>query len=560
MRSLLLIVLFTSSWLASPSTKAQTGVITGRVVAEDGGDMSKVNVTIYHTGSPLSTATDKDGNFKFTDVTPLAYRVYVQETRGYVRQSIPGSGTTYYRIGDHAIITMIRGGVITGRVTTANGEPMVGAQVTATIRHDAESDSFSRSYYGRSHTTDDRGVYRFYGLTPGDYVVSVRSDLSLQRISPYDGDAPTCHPSSNYDTAAVIAVKSGGEVAGIDIRYRGERGHIISGVATGAGEGSSPSVWLYSVATGAHAGYAGVRHFDATNSFAIRGVGDGEYEIFASANGWDNEADSFVSPPRRVTIKGADASGIELNLAPRASIAGKIIVEDQPDVCEITRKFSMREALFVLCREEIAYRTVYQGHLRVVAPDDKGEFAIRHINPGRYFPEMRLPAENWYLKSIATAPVVAPTAGKSASAAGTVHDGFTLKAGEKLSGLTLTISSGAASLSGKVVAAKEGTRLPSRLRVHLAPVEAARANDPLRYAEAIVREDGLFAFSNIPPGKYWSIARAVPDNESLDRPSTPIAWDAIERAKLRREAKALKIEIGLKPCQRVTEQIVKFSK
>jgi len=209
-RSLLLFVLFTSSWLATPSAKAQTGVITGRVVAQDGGDMSKVFVKIYpvQAGGPLWTNTDENGNFKFTGLTPRAYLIYVRETRGYVRQSIPGSGRIYYRIGDHAVITMIRGGVITGRVTTANGEPMVGAQVTAMMTRGAEGAPFLRNYYGHSRNTDDRGVYRLYGLPPGAYVVSVRSDLSLYRISPYDGDAPTYHPSSTCDTAAEIAVKN----------------------------------------------------------------------------------------------------------------------------------------------------------------------------------------------------------------------------------------------------------------------------------------------------------------------------------------------------------------
>ena len=115
-------------------------------------------------------------------------------------------------------------------------------------------------------------------------------------------------------------------------------------------------------------------------------------------------------------------------------------------------------------------------------------------------------------------------------------------------------------MSGKVVAAKDGARLPSRLRVHLAPAEAANATDPLRYAEETARGDGAFAFNNIAPGRYWLIARAMPEDEPIDLPPTPIAWDANERTKLRREAEALKIEVELKPCQRVTEQIVKFAK
>src|SRR5262249_60112122 len=115
-----------------------------------------------------------------------------------------------------------------------------------------------------------------------------------------------------------------------------------------------------------------------------------------------------------------------------------------------------------------------------------------------------------------------------------IGGGVALRAGEKLGGLTVTVASGAASLSGKVVAGAEGTRLPSRVRVHLPPADAADAGDPLRYAEAIVRPNGVFALNNIAPGKYWLIARAAPDDETSDRPAATIAWSARERAKVRR--------------------------
>jgi protocatechuate 3,4-dioxygenase beta subunit len=553
--------------LIAPTSEAQTGVITGRVIAEDGGDVSNVSVSIHpaytgqrDAGSPLSATTDESGNFKFTGLKPRAYRIYARETRGYVNPFTPGSGTDYYRIGDHAVITVIRGGVITGRVTTANGEPLVSAQVRATMTRDAEGNSLRRGYGGRSRTTDDRGVYRLYGLAPGTYIVSVRSNLSIRQISPYDGDMPTYYPSSTRDTAVEVAVVSGGEVASVDIRYRSDRGHVISGVVTGPDGGSQRHVSLYNIATGSYVGSGDVQRAEAANSFAFRGVSDGEYEILANAYGMSNDADSFISPPRRVTARGADAGGIELKLAPQASIAGKVLVESHPDVCETRREFSIEEAVIALRRDEKTSRAVYQNYTLEVAPDDKGEFTIRRIAPGRYYIEMRLPAENWYLKSIATAPVAAPIARKPASSAVAGRDGFVLKAGEKLSGLNVTIATGAASLSGKVIAAKEGARLPSRLRVHLAPVEAANADDPLRYAEMIVRPDRSFAFNNIAPGKYRLITRAAPDDEPAGRPHAPIAWDDIERAKLRKEAAALKVEIELTPCQRAVEQIIKFAR
>ncbi|MGH9802882.1 MAG: hypothetical protein ACRD82_21150, partial [Blastocatellia bacterium] len=60
------------------------------------------------------------------------------------------------------------------------------------------------------------------------------------------------------------------------------------------------------------------------------------------------------------------------------------------------------------------------------------------------------------------------------------------------------------------------------------------------------------------PGKYWLLARTIPDNESSDRLPSPVAWDAAERAKLRKEAEAAKNEIELKACQRVKDYVLRF--
>ncbi|HKQ72373.1 MAG TPA: carboxypeptidase-like regulatory domain-containing protein [Blastocatellia bacterium] len=568
MRMILLLLLSFSSWSVSPAANAQrTGVITGRVIAEDGRGMPKVSVELYpvntgqrNAGGQLSTTTDEEGNFKFTGLLARAYFIYANDSRDYVNQFAPNSERNYYHIGDHVMITMICGGVITGRVTTAEGESMIGAEVNATLTRDAEGNPVRRQYGVRRRWSDDRGIYRLYGLAPGTYVVAVRSALSLQQVLPYSGETPTYHPSSTRDTAAEVSVPSGGEVVGIDIRYRGDRGHTVSGAITGA-EASRAVISLFSVAAGAYVGWGNVRPGEAANSFAIEGVSDGEYEVVAQSSG-SNDTESFVTPPRRVSVRGADVGGIELKLAPRASITGRVVVENQPKVCETKGIFSIEEVVVLLRRDEKALdsRSVYQAYLADVSPDDKGEFAIRSLDPGRYFIQPRLPAENWYLKSITAPPIAAGNTRKPGSATDIARSGFALKAGEKFSGLTVTIASGAASLSGKVVAAKEGTRLPFRLRVHLAPADAAGAGDPLRYAESIVRPGGAFELKNIAPGKYWLVARAAPDDDSVDNPSLPIAWDASERAKLRREAEASKVEVELNPCQHVSEQIVKFTK
>jgi hypothetical protein len=244
-----------------------------------------------------------------------------------------------------------------------------------------------------------------------------------------------------------------------------------------------------------------------------------------------------------------------------ASIAGKIVLEKSEDVCESKRKASIDEVVVSIRRDEKTPRPALPGLATEGAPADKGEFLIRYLEPGRYFIEPRLPVESWYVKSIAAAAPSAPAnARRPAAAPDVVRSGVTLKAGEKISGLTVTVADGAATLSGKVVAAKEGVALPSRVRLHLVPAETAEAGNVLRYAEAVVRSDGAFTLNNVAPGKYWLVTRAVPDDEPSDRPPAPVAWDANERAKLRREAEALKVEVVLKACQRAAEQIVRFAR
>jgi hypothetical protein len=122
----------------------------------------------------------------------------------------------------------------------------------------------------------------------------------------------------------------------------------------------------------------------------------------------------------------------------------------------------------------------------------------------------------------------------------------------------VTIAEGATSLRGRVTPEKEGARLPAKLAVHLVPAETASANDVLRYAETVAEREGAFEFRNMAPGKYRLLARAAPDDEPSDRPSAPVAWDANERAKLRKEAEAMTVEVELKPCQRISDQVVKY--
>jgi hypothetical protein len=203
--------------------------------------------------------------------------------------------------------------------------------------------------------------------------------------------------------------------------------------------------------------------------------------------------------------------------------------------------------------QSVAPQFRYFGGAMSGAPDEKGEFTLGGLAAGRFRIKADLPDDGWYVRAI-TQP--APGAAKKPVDAS--RNGVAIKSGEKLSGVEVVIAEGAASLNGRVVPAKEGSKLPSRLRVHLIPAEVSAADDILRYAETAVGADGGFGFRHIAPGKYLLHTRQASEKEANNDRSRPAAWDAVERAKIRQEAAAAKNEIELQPCGRVKDYALKW--
>lgn len=567
-----LFLLFFSSLLIPLTTKAQTGAITGRVVTEDGEGLPNVMISLAAVSresrlpqtisSRNQTSSDEDGNFKFTGLAEGSFVINVGIARSYIRKPLPVNETqvpVYYRPGDNVTITMVKGGVITGRVTNIAGEPLIGAQVSVEMVRDASGRPVRTSGGGRSRHTDDRGVYRHYGLTPGSYIVFTRTNAAGSFPTPYDGEVPTYHPSSTRDTTAEVTVTSGSEANGIDIRHRGDRGRVISGVvsaATVAEPAPLVSVTLYDARAETMTGSEYIPPGGA-RGFAFQGLTDGEYVLTARTS---NQENNLASAPRRISLSGRDATGLDLKLFPLGSISGSIVVESLPDACGEKGKIRLEEFFTNATRDDLRKDDLAFLPGRAISSrraNEKGEFTIDYLDPGHYRIGTRLTGENLYVKTI-TSPANAPTRRGAAPALNNVsRNGLALKQGEKLSGVTVSVTEGAASLRGKVVPEKEGLRLPARMIVHLAPAEPASADDVLRYAEAVAGRNGAFEFKNIAPGKYRLLAHAMPDDAPSGNFTAPIAWDAGERAKLRKEAEAMKIEVELKPCQRVSDQVVK---
>jgi hypothetical protein len=520
------------------------------------------------TPSVKPTRVDSEGRFVFDDLPPAAYLI-VATAPGYVDQSMSlGDPTQWPRhlIGSNARINMIRGGVITGLVTNAKGEPVVGVPVHATIMN--ASPSITSFFLGTGTSeTDDRGIYRLYGLLPGQYIVNAggKGQFGQFTASGFDNDVPTYYPASTRDTAVPISVRSGDETSGIDIKYKGTEGHSISGTVVGTIEASAQAgaitIFL------AHAGSTTLLALeiaaitDPRRAFSFNGVADGEYDLFASYLA--SQTEGAVVGTKRVTMRGGDITGVELRLAPLASLTGTIALNPikPEDKCD-KRGSRVIETIPNLSRDEPkksgsqSMIAMLSGGLATLS--EKGEFAMRNLEAGKYRLEIKLPSESWYVSAISlpsaavsTTPQTRPTQPPAANPNLNSWQGVvTIRPGEKLSGVSVMVGQDAAGLRGRF--GTQGVPIREGTRVHLVPVEREQANNVLRYSETLVARDGAFAFANIAPGRYFILAQVEPPLDG-DTAPRPLAWDAARRAKLRLDAEKANAILELKPCERVVD-------
>jgi Carboxypeptidase regulatory-like domain len=551
------LVIFVSIFnqVTTPQATAKAGTIKGRVVNENGQPLANARISITPAGSfrqTQSTPTDREGNFEFTGLEPVTYQVSAWlSAYAPVLHDGDDARRSYYRIGDFVTLVLAKGGAITGTVTTQTGEPVVGVSVRARMTGDPGRLPFPYGRFVPERLTDDRGVYRIYGLLTGTYIVWAGGPGSMySSADPFDADVPTYSPASTRDTAAEISVRSGEETSNVDIRYRGEPGRIVSGRALGpqTGQALGFTINLTSAADGGPQGNAvSVQQPDGKN-FVFRAIDDGDY--YVTAMGFRSDEEWMLSTPKRITIRGADVTGIELITEPLSSVSGRVVLEESKAAeCTDKRRPLFTETVVSAERNE-KEASKYQSSWPLGIPanvDPQGNVMLKKLAPGQHYFVPQFSGKYWYLNSISLA---AP--GGKTTPVDAARNWTTIKPGNRLSGLTITLAQGAASLRGQLSIA-EGETLPAKLFVYLVPAEREKADDVLRFYAAAVSAEGKIAVNNLAPGRYWILVKPAIDGK-LQSPG-----EAEMRTRLRRDAEAGKNEIEFKPCQNVVDFKLEFT-
>jgi hypothetical protein len=541
----------------------ETGTLRGRVIDENGQPISHATVHINASlafPQPHTTFTDDGGNFQINGLDALIYSVGASAPSYVTIPREADSLPTYYRIGDSVTISMLKGGVITGTVTSATGEPIMQIRVRAILVRDSNGQPPAALRFSPAKPTDDRGIYRIYGLTPGNYLVSAGGGGPYgYSANDHDTEAPTYAPSSTRDGAAEITVRASEETSGVDIRYRGEPGHAISGVVNGPGAPksfSSVNISLTQIINGVPQNSTFSYQPPGRSGFAFYGVADGDYDL--TAQSFLEPGEIVASELRRITVKGADATGIELVLKGLASISGHLTLETSTAVeCKNKRRPLLSETLLIAHRSEknASKARAFSNLFAQSSPDKSGDFLLRNLAPGQFNMDVRFFAKYWYVRSVAReATAIQPVTGRvgvTTRQTDVARNGISLKFGERVSGLNVTLAEGAASLRGTVKPVP-GESVPPKLYFYLAPGEKENAEDVMRFFMTPVSAEGAFGINNLPPGRYWVLARAAAGNQPQSVSKLRSLEETDMRTQIRRAAEAGKTAVEFKPCENVS--------
>src|SRR5262249_7859977 len=133
------------------------------------------------------------------------------------------------------------------------------------------------------------------------------------------------------------------------------------------------------------------------------GVADGDYDV--TAQSYFPNGERGISPPKRIRVRGADVTGVELATKPLGSIIGRLVLEDSnaPE-CTGKRRAVVTESLVSAWHNEKEAAKDQPQFIWSLGgpayPNDKGEITLRNLAAGQYQIITRLFAKYWYLRSI----------------------------------------------------------------------------------------------------------------------------------------------------------------
>jgi protocatechuate 3,4-dioxygenase beta subunit len=285
--------------------------------------------------STYKAKTDQDGVYRIAKVPSGSYFVWPVAPALVMTDSVnnPQGQSVIVNEGENADginFDLIPGGLITGRVVDSEGHPLIEEQVSLTP---ADETGQHRPPFINAMTTDDRGVYRIFGLQAGRYKVSV-GDPRFGRSNRRQVAVQTYYPDvTDVTKAGVVNVEEGSEASKIDITVgEAPQGYAVTGRVVDE-ESGAPVANVFieltriEILDGGNTGGFGqamdVRS-DAQGQFRLASIRPGKYDL--SIYPPDN-SDIRTEAPLRFEVIDQDLSGVVVKTTKGATITGTVVFE-----------------------------------------------------------------------------------------------------------------------------------------------------------------------------------------------------------------------------------------
>jgi protocatechuate 3,4-dioxygenase beta subunit len=516
--AVLLTLLSLAASLCAQSTTKQAarvprGLVSGRVTIKDKGAPG-VAVGLHkggdaiNPGEPYSrTITDHDGFYRFANLAPGSYSI-TPSAPAFVMANTREARAKSVLVGEDENVeginfALVRGGVITGRVTDAEGRPVVEQQVNIYSTELLEQKSPDRPIFTtKSAQTDDRGIYRIFGLSAGRYKVSAgrTEDLFNPTLS-QDSHIykQVFHPDvTDHAKANVLEVTEGSEANNIDISLgRALQTYSVSGLVIDEKGLPVPNLRIsVQRRVGQRIEYVMSNSSSSSRGeFVVEGLIPGKYGVFLSPNqaGGDMRAE-----PVSFDIIDQDVGGLTVKLTKGASLTGFVLLEN--DDKAIFKKLS-----------ELQLRALS------MASSGGGNFASSAMTPIGPDGSFRLAGLPGGTINLMLAAVMNPFEPKGFTITRVERDGIVsssrleIKDGEQLTGVRVIISFGDATIRG-VVKLENGS-LPEGGRIIL---RVSKRGETLpNFRGATVDARGHFLVDGLAAGTYELAASVTTGTPSM---------------------------------------------
>jgi hypothetical protein len=493
--------------------KNPIGTVTGKVTIQNKGARGVVvglrrNDSASQREPTLKATTDESGDYRIGGIAPGRY-VIAPLAPGFVVTDYPFSsqGKTILIVEGDTVedinFALVPGGVITGKVVDADGRPVIEERITLLPSDPVNKGAKTAFPNGpRNAQTDDRGIYRIFGVAAGHYKVAVNLAPNGGQVTPIRRPyQQTFYPdTANVSKAGVVEVSEGGETSNIDIVIgRALQTFSVSGQIVD-GETGRPVLnrrWGLARISDNSSPAFDPTHYPANSrgEFTLENLLPGKYSVFAQP---ELDAEIF-SESVAFEIVDKNIEGLVIKTSTGGSLSGKIVVESG-DKAIVAKLPQMRLNVY-LESPATAFPNWFSAALN---PD--GSFHLGGLQPGTAHINMLSATDPGLVKDF----LILKTERDGIEQ----PQGIELKASEQITGITVLIANGTGVVTGDVKYLNGPPPVGARVQVNVIRFGEIA---PLSYSEVDAR--GRFRIERLPSGSYWLDGHAFLPFPSRQPPS-----------------------------------------